>query len=103
MRTLVMLIAFALAAFGQRHKVEVDTEKPEGKLLKQCMDESFQRRAGSFTGRPSNIRGMFDPGLVQFLAVRDVRIRHLPHRCWAPAFAGERKSQPTFGVARSAI
>ncbi len=41
MRTLVILIAFALAAFGQRHKLdEVDAEKPEGKLLQQSMQES---------------------------------------------------------------
>ena len=38
MRTFVILIAFSLAAFGQRHKAseEVDAEKPEGKLLQQC-------------------------------------------------------------------
>ena len=41
MRTLVILIAFSLAAFGQRHKLdEVDAEKPEGKLLQQVMQES---------------------------------------------------------------
>ena len=41
MRTLVLLIAFSLAAFGQRHKLdEVDAEKPEGKLLQQVMQES---------------------------------------------------------------
>ena len=41
MRTLVIFIAFAVAAFGQRHKLEVvDAEKPEGKLLQQCMQES---------------------------------------------------------------
>ena len=42
MRTFVILIAFSLAAFGQRHKApdEVDAEKPEGKLLQQVMQES---------------------------------------------------------------
>ena len=41
MRTLVILIAFSLAAFGQRHKLEeVDAEKPEGKLLQQIMQEN---------------------------------------------------------------
>ena len=41
MRTVVFLIAFSLATFGQRHKLEeVDAEKPEGKLLQQLMQES---------------------------------------------------------------
>jgi hypothetical protein len=42
MRALVLLIAFSLAAFGQRHKppAEVDAEKPDGKLMQQCMQES---------------------------------------------------------------
>jgi tetratricopeptide (TPR) repeat protein len=41
MRTLAILIAFSLTAFGQRHKLdEVDAEKPEGKLLQQCMQEN---------------------------------------------------------------
>jgi tetratricopeptide (TPR) repeat protein len=41
MRILVFLIAFTLAAFGQRHKIEqVDSEKPEGKLLQQIMQEN---------------------------------------------------------------
>jgi tetratricopeptide (TPR) repeat protein len=41
MRTLVMTLVLALAAFGQRHKLEeVDAEKPEGKLLQQCMQET---------------------------------------------------------------
>src|SRR4051794_7976331 len=41
MRTLVLLMAFSLAAFGQQHKLdEVDAEKPEGKLLQQVMQES---------------------------------------------------------------
>jgi tetratricopeptide (TPR) repeat protein len=41
MRALVVLIAFTLAAFAQRHKLdEVDAEKPEGKLLQQCMQEN---------------------------------------------------------------
>jgi len=43
MRILVFLIAFALAAFGQRHKLEeLDAEKPEGKLLQQIMQENDQ-------------------------------------------------------------
>jgi hypothetical protein len=41
MRTFLLLIAFSLAAFAQRHKLdEVNTEKPEGKLLQQCMQEN---------------------------------------------------------------
>jgi len=41
MRIIVILIAFSLAAFGQRHKLEeVDSEKPEGKLLQQLMQEN---------------------------------------------------------------
>lgn len=41
MRSIVILIAFSLAAFGQRHKVEeVDTGKPEGKLLQQLLQEN---------------------------------------------------------------
>jgi regulator of sirC expression with transglutaminase-like and TPR domain len=41
MRTSLLLIAFTLAAFAQRHKLDaVDGEKPEGKLLQQCMQES---------------------------------------------------------------
>jgi tetratricopeptide (TPR) repeat protein len=41
MRTLTMTLVLALAAFGQRHKLDVvDAEKPEGKLLQQCMQEN---------------------------------------------------------------
>ena len=41
MRKLAILIAFAVAAFGQRHKLEeVDAEKPEGKLLQQILQET---------------------------------------------------------------
>jgi len=42
MRTLAILIAFSIAAFGQRHKApeEVDAEKPDGKLMQQIMQES---------------------------------------------------------------
>lgn len=41
MRIIVILVAFSLAAFGQRHKLEeVDSEKPEGKLLQQLMQEN---------------------------------------------------------------
>lgn len=42
MRTVAILIAFTIAAFGQRHKApeEVDAEKPDGKLMQQIMQES---------------------------------------------------------------
>ncbi len=41
MRTLVIVAAFAMAAFGQRHKMEeVDSEKPDGKLLHEILQES---------------------------------------------------------------
>jgi tetratricopeptide (TPR) repeat protein len=41
MRVIAILMLAALAAFGQRHKVEeVDTEKPQGKLLQQIMTEN---------------------------------------------------------------
>src|SRR5258706_594884 len=41
MRTLTLLIAFSLTALGQRHKIEeVNSEKPEGKLLQQIMQEN---------------------------------------------------------------
>src|SRR5215831_10912492 len=41
MRVIVLCLAFTLAAFGQRHKLEVvDVEKPEGKLLQQLMQEN---------------------------------------------------------------
>ncbi len=41
MRIAVIIAAFALTAFGQRHKLEVvDTEKPEGKLLQEIGQEN---------------------------------------------------------------
>ena len=41
MRTLIVFVAFICAAFAQRHKIEnVDTGKPEGKLLQQILQES---------------------------------------------------------------
>jgi tetratricopeptide (TPR) repeat protein len=41
MRTLLILTAFACTALAQRHKIEeVDSEKPEGKLLQQIMQEN---------------------------------------------------------------
>src|SRR5215467_5632291 len=41
MRTLAILIALALPIFGQRHKPpDVDTEKPEGKLLQEIGQEN---------------------------------------------------------------
>jgi tetratricopeptide (TPR) repeat protein len=47
MRTAVLFIAFALAAFGQRHKLEeVDTEKPEGKMIQQIgTEEDLAKKA----------------------------------------------------------
>jgi tetratricopeptide (TPR) repeat protein len=41
-RTLVILMALTAAAYGQRHKAveDVDTEKPEGKLLQPALQES---------------------------------------------------------------
>jgi len=40
MRTLLVLVAVSCAAFAQHHKIdEVDSEKPEGKLLQQIMQE----------------------------------------------------------------
>ena len=41
MRSLILLIAFSLAAFGQRHTIpEIDAEKPDGKLLQQIGQEN---------------------------------------------------------------
>ncbi|HTS28323.1 MAG TPA: hypothetical protein VMH81_20765 [Bryobacteraceae bacterium] len=41
MRTVAILVACALAAFGQRHKLEgLDAQKPEGKLLQQVIQEN---------------------------------------------------------------
>jgi hypothetical protein len=41
MRLIAILIAVALTAFGQRHKLEeLDTEKPEGKLIHEMGNES---------------------------------------------------------------
>ena len=41
MRTFLLLIAFSLSAFAQRHKLDqLDAEKPEGKLLQQCVQET---------------------------------------------------------------
>jgi tetratricopeptide (TPR) repeat protein len=41
-RTLVILMALTAAAYGQRHKAveDVDTEKPEGKLLQPALQEN---------------------------------------------------------------
>lgn len=45
MRTLIVLIAFTMAAFGQRHKLEeVDTEKPDGKALQQVLAETDEAK-----------------------------------------------------------
>ena len=41
MRLVLIIVACAAAAFGQRHKIEeVNAEKPEGKLLQQIMQEN---------------------------------------------------------------
>jgi tetratricopeptide (TPR) repeat protein len=41
MRVIIILVSLALAAFGQRHKLEeLDSEKPEGKLLQQIIQEN---------------------------------------------------------------
>jgi tetratricopeptide (TPR) repeat protein len=41
MRLVIILVACAAAAVGQRHKIEeVNAEKPEGKLLQQIMQEN---------------------------------------------------------------
>jgi hypothetical protein len=49
MRTFLLLIAFSLAAFAQRHKLnDVDAEKPEGKLLQQCMQENDAVKKAAF-------------------------------------------------------
>jgi tetratricopeptide (TPR) repeat protein len=41
MRTVVILIVFALAAMAQRHKLdEINADKPEGKLLQQVTQEN---------------------------------------------------------------
>jgi len=45
MRTLIVLMAFTMAAFGQRHRLEeVDTEKPEGKALQQVLGETDEAK-----------------------------------------------------------
>src|SRR5260370_26880206 len=45
MRTTAILMVFALTAFAQRHKMEnVDSEKPEGKLLQQILQENDQAK-----------------------------------------------------------
>jgi tetratricopeptide (TPR) repeat protein len=44
-RTLTILIAFSLTAFAQRHSIsEVDTEKPDGKVLAQIMQTDDQAK-----------------------------------------------------------
>ena len=41
MRTLIVLIAFTMAAFGQRHKLEPENSAtPEGKTIQQALDEA---------------------------------------------------------------
>jgi tetratricopeptide (TPR) repeat protein len=63
MRTLVVLIAFALTSYGQRHFIEhVDAEKPEGKLLQQIMQEDDQAKKSAlleqFAGQFPKHEGM---------------------------------------------
>src|SRR3954470_12076801 len=41
MRTLLILTAFTCTSLAQRHKIEeINSEKPEGKLLQQIMQEN---------------------------------------------------------------
>ena len=45
MRIVILLVALSLTVFGQRHKLEeLDTEKPEGKLLHQLIEEAILPR-----------------------------------------------------------
>ena len=45
MRLVILFIAFAVAAIGQRHKIEeINAEKPEGKLLQQIMQENDEAK-----------------------------------------------------------
>ena len=49
MRTILILVVFSLAAFGQRHKLEeVDSEKPEGKLLHEALTENDAAKKNFF-------------------------------------------------------
>jgi hypothetical protein len=44
-RTLIVLIAFTMAAFGQRHKLEPEnTATPEGKTIQQALDETDEAK-----------------------------------------------------------
>src|SRR5436309_7046938 len=61
MRAFALLIAFSLAfsltALGQRHKIEeVNSEKPEGKLLQQIMQEND----------PAKKAGLLDQFVTEF-------------------------------------
>lgn len=64
MRTLVMVVVFSVAAFAQRHKLnEVDPNKPEGKLLQQCLQENdpirkaalMEQFAGQYPNEPQTL------------------------------------------------
>lgn len=45
MRTLIVLIVFTVAAFGQRHKIaELDAQKPDGKALQQVLGENDEAK-----------------------------------------------------------
>ena len=67
MRTLIILLAFGAAAFGQRHKMEdVDAEKPEGKILQQALQENDQAKKAALLER----------------LPRSSRKRPAPHGCW---------------------
>jgi hypothetical protein len=48
MRTLIVVVAFTMAAFGQRHKLEeLDAEKPDGKALQQVLTETDEAKKGA--------------------------------------------------------
>jgi len=67
MRAAALLVAFSLTALGQRHKIEeVNSEKPEGKLLQQIMQESD---AGKRTALLDQFASQFpkDPGMPWIL------------------------------------
>ena len=52
MRVLLLFIAIAVAANGQRHKIEeVNAEKPEGKLLQQILQESDEAKKAALLDR----------------------------------------------------
>src|SRR5690348_13783699 len=55
MRFSVLFLVFALSANAQRHKIEeVNSEKPEGKLLQQIMQESDAAKKTALLDQFSN-------------------------------------------------